>query len=205
MSIFRVDTVPTPRLDLYAAFAKDMQYFLKNKQNLPPMQRSALAAEQEKINKFLQYVNEAFIMKGFSKYNPVPEIAVDSDVVTAFNEQQLQFGQSMEPIARFSVTCAYVSHLYIQWSLSGSMTLPPGAETNTTLQVQLFINGESAALWRQDLEAGERSLCQTVFLPDRSAGAYAVEILARVDRGSLAAPIGGAYASAYAKLKTAQM
>ena len=117
---FRVDTVPTPRLDLYGALTKDLQYYMQNKQTLPPSPRSALAAEQEKINKYMQYVNQ------------------------------------------------------------------------------------SEGLWQQDLAPGKRSLCQALFLPNRTAGSYAVEVLARVDMGSLQVSPGGAHAAGYAKLKTTQ-
>ena len=188
---FRVDTVPTPRLDLYGALTKDLQYYMQNKQTLPPIPRSALAAEQEKINKFMQYVNESFIIKGFSKYNPVPEQAVDS--------------QSFVPIARFTLQCKYVSHLYVHWTLAGDYRRADGvAEGDGRLQVQLFINNQSEGLWQQDLAPGKRSLCQALFLPNRTAGSYAVEVLARVDMGSLQVSPGGAHAAGYAKLKTTQ-
>lgn len=116
---FRVDTVPTPRLDLYGALTKDLQYYMQNKQTLPPSPRSAPAAERKRINKFMQYVNESFIIKGFSKYNPVPEQAVDSDVTAVYNDETKTFAQSFVPIARFTLQCKYVSHLYVHWALAG--------------------------------------------------------------------------------------
>ena len=202
---FRVDTVPTPRLDLYGALTKDLQYYMQNKQTLPPSPRSALAAEQEKINKFMQYVNESFIIKGFSKYNPVPEQAVDSDVTAVYNDETKTFAQSFVPIARFTLQCKYVSHLYVHWTLAGDYRRADGvAEGDGRLQVQLFINNQSEGLWQQDLAPGKRSLCQALFLPNRTAGSYAVEVLARVDMGSLQVSPGGVGAAGYAKLKTTQ-
>lgn len=154
---FRVDTVPTPRLDLYGALTKDLQYYMQNKQTLPPSPRSALAAEQEKINKFMQYVNESFIIKGFSKYNPVPEQAVDSDVTAVYNDETKTFAQSFVPIARFTLQCKYVSHLYVHWALAGDFRRADGvAEGDGRLQVQLFINNQSEGLWQQDLAPGKR-------------------------------------------------
>lgn len=202
MSVFRVDTVPTPRLDLYGALQKDMRYYGENHQTLPPAQLSALVAEQEKINRFLQYVNESFIMKGFSKGKPLPQTAEDSDVTAAFNQQVMVFNQQLTPIARFSVVCGYASHLYICWSLSGTVSLPAAYQSSgAVLQVQLFIDNEATALWQQTLLPGEASIGRSIFLPDRQAGSYAVEIEARMAAGSLTAPIAGAYASGFAKLK----
>ena len=202
-SSFRVDTVPTPRLDLYGALLKDLQCYAQNQHSLPPAPRSALAAEQEKINKFLQYVNESFIIKGFSKYNPVPEEAVDSDVTAVFTDGPLTFGQSMSAFARFTVGCLYVSHLYIHWSLDGKF-LPASDGSTGCLEVQLLINNASVAQWRQDLAEGYAGAHRAVFLPDRSAGEYAVELTARVSAGSFQLQTGGGHAAAYAKLKTRQ-
>ena len=66
MAGFQVDVVATPRLDLYGAAARDLSYREANGK-YPAPARSQMAKEQEKLNKFLQYVNESFIIKGFAK------------------------------------------------------------------------------------------------------------------------------------------
>lgn len=78
------------------------------------------------------------------------------------------------------------------------------AEGDGRLQVQLFINNQSEGLWQQDLAPGKRSLCQALFLPNRTAGSYAVEVLARVDREAASFARRRPRLPGYAKLKTTQ-
>ena len=61
-----MDVVATPRVDLCGAAARDLNYREANGK-FPMESRSQLAKEQEKLNSFLRYVNESFIIKGFSR------------------------------------------------------------------------------------------------------------------------------------------
>lgn len=203
MSDFRVDTIPTPRIDLYGAFQRDLHYYMENEQSLPPLQRSALMVEQEKLNKFMLYVNESFIIKGFSKYNPVPEEAVDSDVVTAFNANELSVGQAHLAFGRFSLRCSHPSHLYVQFGLLGKLELPSGVG-QTTVEVRLRVNNELVQTFTQGLSTAYAGTQGALFLPDRQKGTYSVELTAKLAAGSLVVPVNAANAACYMKLKTTQ-
>lgn len=198
---FRVDTMPTPRLDLYGAFIKDLGYYTANKNTPPPQARSALAAEQEKINKFLQYVNESFIIKGFSKFNPIVEEAADADVTTAMNASPFTLAQTPTAIARINVKTAALSHLYLQWGMQGALTLLNDL-TEAVLKVQLLVNAQSVYTWTVTLRPGQSAEHFALFLPDREAGEYALELTAALDVGTLTVPANGVCTAAYGKLKT---
>lgn len=79
MAGFQVDVVATPRLDLCSAAARDLSYREANGK-YPAASRSQMAKEQEKLNKFLQYVNESFIIKGFSKGAGATQVEVSAAV-----------------------------------------------------------------------------------------------------------------------------
>lgn len=63
---FTVDAVPTPVLNLASAMESDMRY-LQNNGKMPPLGKSQVKQLEEQLNDFLKYVNESFILKGFTK------------------------------------------------------------------------------------------------------------------------------------------
>lgn len=112
---FTVDVVATPHLDLCGATARDMQYREANGK-YPAASRSAVAKEQEKLNKFLQYVNESFIIKGFSKAsvqarspvrgytsgNTAPALVKETPEVLC--DFDLSHGENAQILVLFSIT-----------------------------------------------------------------------------------------------------
>ncbi|MDR2513953.1 MAG: hypothetical protein LBD02_01950 [Christensenellaceae bacterium] len=199
---FRVETVPTPRLDLYGAFARDLAYFMAHEQSPPPQARSALAAEQEKINKFLLYVNESFIIKGFSKYNPSAAEPADSDMLASFNSLSLNIGASPTIFAQFSLSAAAPAHLFLLFSLQGVWT--PPADGSGVLTIGLKLGNEQAASWKHSLQGSFDGAQNSIVLPNRAAGQHSIALTAALSAGQLSVPIDGAYAGGYLKLKAAQ-
>jgi hypothetical protein len=197
---FRVEIVPTPRLDLYGAFARDIAYFMAHEQSPPPQARSALAAEQEKINKFLLYVNESFIIKGFSKHNPSAAEPMDSDMLASFNSLSLNIGPSATNFAQFSLSAGAPAHLFLFFSLSGVWT-PPAPGDSSVLTIGLMLGGERAASWKHSLQGSFDGAQNTIALPNRAAGAHSIAFTAALSAGQLSVPIDGAYAGGYLKLK----
>lgn len=64
---FTVDAVPTPRINLAGAFESDLGYYMKNGNRLPPLGKSQLKQLEEQLNDYLKFLNESFILKGFTK------------------------------------------------------------------------------------------------------------------------------------------
>ena len=185
---FSVDIVATPRIDLCGAVTQDLQYQAANGR-FPPPQRSRLAQEQEKINKYLQYVNETFIIKGFSKTAKVDSLI---PAATAKNGAAVSAGQEGILLAQLGLTLAFSAHVQCGFSLCGSAS-QEDAEIPAVLTLTTLENGSPLAVWTQTLTPGDFSFGAPLLLPDRVKGQYVLGLRASVDGGALALAKGSAY------------
>lgn len=186
---FEVDVVATPRLDLWGAAAKDLQYKESNG-NFPIQSRSQMAKEQEKLNKFLQYVNESFIIKGFSKSSSTEKSAVQG--YASGNSYGIVIRADETPLSTFKVTHADRSQLLSSFSLTGELV--PTGSAAPLLEVKLRENGSEMAFFKQE-GTGMVTLSAPFLLINRSGGATTVELVATVTNGFMVVAKYGGYSS----------
>lgn len=192
MSRFQVDVVATPRLDLCGATAKDIAYKEANGK-FPMVSRSQMAKEQEKLNKFLQYVNESFIIKGFSK-NSAGQAEEGAKGYTAQNTAEELWLEGDEiTVCKYSVSHGDHAQILVTFTITGDgMRL--GSEP-ALLQVRLLENNGQVALFRQAVD-GYFTMSVPFLLADRSAGVTQIQVLAAVTDGEVYVPENGCFGQA---------
>ena len=126
---FTVDVVATPHLDLCGATARDMQYREANGK-YPAASRSAVAKEQEKLNKFLQYVNESFIIKGFSKASVQARSPVRG--YTSGNTAPALVKETPEVLCDFDLSHGENAQILVLFSITGNGASNPGSQAVLT-------------------------------------------------------------------------
>ena len=133
---FSVDVVATPRVDLCGAAARDLNYREANGK-FPMESRSQLAKEQEKLNSFLRYVNESFIIKGFSRAS-VQERANVRGFTSGNSAPILQRGTATE-LCDFDISHGDNAQLLVLSTITGDAAAS-GKEA-AVLSVVLMENG----------------------------------------------------------------
>lgn len=78
---FTVDAVPTPNLNLAQAFEQDLQYYVKNGNKLPPLGKSQLKRIEEQLNTYLKFINEDFVLKGFTKGSVLTVQVINAGII----------------------------------------------------------------------------------------------------------------------------
>ena len=187
---FTVDVVATPHLDLCSATARDMQYRETNGR-YPAASRSAVAKEQEKLNKFLQYVNESFIIKGFSKAGAQARSPVRG--YTSGNSAPELLEASPLTLCEFALSHEENAQILLLFSLTGDSAATGGGAA--VLTVTIKENGAAVAAFRQKLD-GVSTVASPFLLTNREKGVTNVTVEASVSGGQMALERYGAFASA---------
>lgn len=185
---FQVDVVATPRLDLCGAAARDLQYREANGK-YPMASRSQMAKEQEKLNKFLQYVNESFIIKGFAKNR-----AATQSTLTGFSSEntaaELWDAQEV-PVGEFHISHGDGAQIVVLFSMTGD-AMPTGSAP-AVITIKIRENGSELAAFQQSAD-GIFTMSVPFLLINRSAGVTKVEVTATVAEGEVYVAKNGAFA-----------
>lgn len=187
---FTVDVVATPHLDLCGATARDMQYREANGK-YPAASRSAVAKEQEKLNKFLQYVNESFIIKGFSKASVQARSPVRG--YTSGNTAPALVKETPEILCDFDLSHGENAQILVLFSITGNGASNPGSQAVLTCVIKE--NGTAAATFAQKLD-GASTISAPFLLINREKGVTNIGVEASVSGGEIAVARYGAFASA---------
>lgn len=210
---FTIDAVPTPKIDLAAAFEQDMGYFAANRK-FPPLGRSALRQAEERLNNYLKYVNENFIQEGFSSSSESVSTAFDTTVTQWSNNGVATLTGSTVTTATLYISPGEKANLHISWSLCGvhdpeiiEETTGEGEEAVTTvtkncgtLTVELWLDGTKQREWRQTLREGDNLVGASVCYANRAAGTHAVQLKASCSKGTLAIATNEHYAWGYGQI-----
>lgn len=210
---FTIDAVPTPKIDLAAAFEQDMGYYAANRK-FPPLGRSALRQAEERLNNYLKYVNENFIQEGFSSSSDSVSTAFDTTVTQWSNNGTATLTASTVTTATLYISPGEKANLHISWSLCGTHepeiieeTTGEGDEAVTTvtrncgtLTVELWLDGAKQREWRQALAEGDNIAGASVCYANRAAGTHAVQLKASCSRGTLAIATNEHYAWGYGQI-----
>lgn len=191
MSRFQVDVVATPRLDLCSAAAKDLAYREANGK-YPMASRSQMAKEQEKLNKFLQYVNESFIIKGFSKNSAKQEEGAKSYTAQNSSEELWLEGDEVN-VCNFSISHGDNAQILVMFSVSGDGMRVGSAQA--VLTVRLMENNGQIALFRQAVD-GYFTMSVPFLLANRTAGVTQVQVQAEIADGEVYVPENSCFGQA---------
>lgn len=210
---FTIDAVPTPKIDLAAAFEQDMGYFAANRK-FPPLGRSALRQAEERLNNYLKYVNENFIQEGFSSSSESVSTAFDTTVTQWSNNGVFTLTAALVTTATLYISPGEKANLHISWSLCGvhepeiiEETTGEGEEAVTTvtkncgtLTVELWLDGTKQREWRQALMEGDNLVGASVCYANRAAGTHSVQLKASCSKGTLAIATNEHYAWGYGQI-----
>lgn len=192
MSRFQVDVVATPRLDLCTAAAKDLIYRETNGK-YPMASRSQMAKEQEKLNKFLQYVNESFIIKGFAK-NSANADAGGTKGYTAHNTSPELWMEGEEAtICDFSISHGDGAQILVMFTITGDGM--SASSTPALVEIQVLENNSRVALFKQYAD-GYFTMSVPFLLANRSAGVTKVQVKAAVVGGEVYVAENGSFGQA---------
>ena len=190
MAGFQVDVVATPRLDLCSAAARDLSYREANGK-YPAASRSQMAKEQEKHNKFLQYVNESFIIKGFSKGAGASGSALRG--YSSGNTAPELWDAQEVTLGTFAIPHGDGAQIAVLFAVTGDGM--PTSSAPAVLTVRIRENGGEMVAFRQAVD-GYFTMSAPFLLANRSAGATQVEVSAAVTDGEVYVAKGGAFAQA---------
>ena len=210
---FTIDAVPTPKIDIAAAFEQDMGYYAVNRR-FPPLGRSALRQAEERLNNYLKYVNESFIQEGFSSSGEGVSTAFDTTVTQWANNGVFTLTAATVTTATLYISPGEKANLHISWSLCGTHE-PEVVEETTgegeaavttttkypgTLTVELWLDGAKQREWRQKLMEGENLSGASVCYANRAAGTHSVQLKASCSRGTLSVATNEHYAWGYGQI-----
>ncbi len=187
---FAVDVVATPRLDLCGATARDLNYRDANGK-FPAASRSQMAKEQEKLNKFLQYVNESFIIKGFSKASAQERSNVRG--YTSGNSAPALIRASETSLCDFQLAHGGRAQIQVTFSITGEAAASGTAPA--VLTVKILENNAQVAIFRQAV-SGVVTVSAPFLLVNRQEGVTQIAVQASVSGGELCVEKYGAFASA---------
>ena len=190
MGSFQVDVVATPRLDLCSAAAKDLSYREANGK-YPMASRSQMAKEQEKLNKFLQYVNESFIIKGFSKNSSAAQSTVTG--FSSGNTAPELWDADESTLGTFQISHGDGTQIIVLFTVTGD-----GMSTSSTpaaLTVKIRENGSEIAAFQQTVD-GYFTMSAPFLHINRSAGVTRVDVVATFSGGEVYVAKNGAFAQA---------
>lgn len=187
---FEVDVVATPRLDLCGAAAKDLQYRDANGK-YPMASRSQMAKEQEKLNKFLQYVNESFIIKGFSRASVQERSPVRG--YTSGNSAPVLMRSTPYALCDFELSHASGTQIQVMFSITGLAAAYDGGPA--VAQIRILENGSAIATFRQEVN-GVVTVAAPFLLINRKQGVTRLGVEASISSGEIAVEKYGAFASA---------
>ena len=191
MAGFQVDVVATPRLDLYGAAARDLSYREANGK-YPAPARSQMAKEQEKLNKFLQYVNESFIIKGFAKNSGASGSGLrgysSGNTAAALWQEQEE-----ATVGTFSIPHGDGAQIAVFLTVTGDGM--SAASTPAMLTLRIRENGGELIAFQQAVN-GYFTMSAPFLLTNRSAGTTQVEVAASVSGGEVYVGKGCAFAQA---------
>ena len=178
---FKVDVVATPHLDLFGAAAQDLKYYTAAGK-YPMQAKSAMAREQEKLNKFLQYVNESFIIKGFSRSAAREESGITG--VSTNNSVNVMLDDSPYTMCDFRVAHGSGAQMLVLFSLSGEAARLGSAPAYVT--VKLYEDNTETAVFRQSYPED----CYLTFglpflLAGRNEGVSSIRMTAQVSGGEV--------------------
>ncbi|MGN1251216.1 MAG: hypothetical protein ACI4XW_14165 [Candidatus Spyradocola sp.] len=189
MAGFQVDVVATPRLDLCGAAARDLSYREANGK-YPAPARSQMAKEQEKLNKFLQYVNESFIIKGFAKTGSASGglrgYSSGNSAAELWQEQETTVGT-------FTIPHGDGAQIAVFITVTGDGM--SATSTPAVLTLHIRENGGELIAFRQAVD-GYFTMSAPFLLSNRSGGTTQVEVAASVSGGEVYVDSGCAYAQA---------
>ena len=192
MSRFQVDVVATPRLDLFNATAKDLAYREANGK-YPMASRSQMAKEQEKLNKFLQYVNESFIIKGFSKNSGGQQESGTRSFTARNTSEELWFEGDEITLGNFSISHGDNAQLLVMYTITGDGMRVSNAQA--VLMVRIMENNSQVALLRQAVD-GYFTMSVPFLLANRKAGVTKIQVLAQIVDGEVYVSENGYFAQA---------
>lgn len=187
---FSVDVVATPRVDLCGAAARDLNYREANGK-FPMESRSQLAKEQEKLNSFLRYVNESFIIKGFSRAS-VQERANVRGFTSGNSAPILQRGTATE-LCDFDISHGDNAQLLVLCTITGDAAAS-GKEA-AVLSVVLTENGAQVQKFQQAI-GGWTTFSAPFLLINRAQGVTNLKVSVSVSGGEIYLDKYGAFASA---------
>lgn len=177
---FLVDVVATPRLDLCSAAAKDLMYRDANGK-YPMNSRSQMAKEQEKLNKFLRYVNESFIIKGFSKNSAAQQSAVQGYTARNTAEELWMEGEEIV-LCDFQISHGEGAQILVMFTLTGDGMSASSVPALVTVSVTE--NNSQVAQFRQYAD-GYFTMSAPFLLANREAGVTQVKLTAAVSGGEV--------------------
>lgn len=190
MAGFQVDVVATPRLDLYGAAARDLSYREANGK-YPAPARSQMAKEQEKLNKFLQYVNESFIIKGFAKNSSASGSGLRG--YSSGNTASALWQEQETTVGTFSIPHGDGAQIAVFLTVTGDGM--SAASTPAVLTLRIRENGGELIAFQQAVD-GYFTMSAPFLLANRSAGTTQVEVVASVSGGEVYVGKGCAFAQA---------
>ncbi len=192
-SKFQVDVVATPHLDLCSAAAKDLNAREANGGKYPIPSRSQMAREQEKLNKFLQYVNESFIIKGFSKSASAADSSGFRGYSTVFTSEELWIEGEEANIGNLQISHGDGAQILLLMTLTGD-----GASRTATpalLTVHIYENDSEIAAFQRYCD-GYFTMSLPFLLANRTAGLTEVSLRGTVTGGEVYVGSNGAFAQA---------
>lgn len=210
---FTIDAVPTPKIDLAAAFEQDLGYYVANKR-FPPLGRSALRQAEERLNNYLKYVNENFIQEGFSSDSATVTTAMDTKVMHWNNNGLFTLGQALVSTASIALAPTEAADLHFFWSITGlhtpeivTETEGEGEEAVTTvtrnpgtLTVELWVDNAKMREWTQLLADGHNTMFAGACYGNRAAGSHVMALKMSLDKGDLAVSANDHYAWGQARI-----
>ena len=185
-----MDVVATPRVDLCGAATRDLNYREANGK-FPMESRSQLAKEQEKLNSFLRYVNESFIIKGFSRAS-VQERANVRGFTSGNSAPILQRGTATE-LCDFDISHGDNAQLLVLCTITGDAAAS-GKEA-AVLSVVLTENGAQVQKFQQAI-GGWTTFSAPFLLINRAQGVTNLKVSVSVSGGEIYLDKYGAFASA---------
>lgn len=204
---FVVDAVPTPKLDLAAAFANDLAYYVANNR-MPPVGRSALHRAEESLNNYLKYVNESFIQEGFSSSNQTVTAAADTPVAQWSNNGSATITQGLATTATLNIAPGDTCSLHLHWQLCGTHAPQieegtedaPDVKTEGTLTVELWVDSAKQREWRQKLVEGDNLTGAAICYNNVEKGTHLIQLKVSVSHGTLAIATNDHYAWGYGRI-----
>ncbi len=189
-SAFKVDVVATPHLNLCGAVSQDLSYREKNG-SYPKEAKSQMAKEQEKLNKFLQYVNESFIIKGFTHDT---EDSSGFTAVTSANTANLVLNNMDTVLGNFELSHGDNTQIATLFSLTGEIVPTGSAQVVATLTLK----ENNSVIKTFYLSSGSAmvTFSSPFLLINRTAGITRLNFSIKVTNGRFLINTGNAVASA---------
>ena len=189
-SAFKVDVVATPHLDLCGAVTQDLSYREKNGK-YPKEAKSQMAKEQEKLNKFLQYVNESFIIKGFTH---ATEESSGFTAVTSANTANLVVNNLDTVLGNFEVSHGNNAQIATMFSLTGEIV--PSGSAQVVLYLTLRENNSVIKTFYLSSGSAMVTFASPFLLINRTAGLTKLNFSIKATNGRFLLNTGDAVVSA---------